>query len=49
MLEVKSEQKIELHALDEVSAGKLLDIHIKESDDGDKDEAVSEKEDTRKK
>lgn len=44
MLEVKSEQKIELHASDEVSAGKLLDIHIKESDDGDKDEAVPEKE-----
>ena len=42
MLEVKPEQKTELHASDEVSAGKLLNTDIKESDDGD-DEAVPEK------
>ena len=45
MLEVKSE----LYVSDEVSASKLFDIDIKESDDGDKDEAVPEKETPAKK
>lgn len=39
MLEVKSE----LYVSDEVSASKLFDIDIKESDDGDSDE-LSQKE-----
>ena len=37
MLEVKSE----LYVSDEVSASKLFDIDIKESDDGDKDLSCS--------